>query len=806
MASKKISGGPAPEHGRPLMNDRVQGNLRAAFAVVLLALYGCGGGGGGGGGDNGGNAAPSANAGADQSAIEGDDVQVTGSGNDSDGSVASFSWTQTSGPAVTLAGANTATVSFATPTVMSDQSVVLQLNVTDNGGASDTDTVTIRVANDDPPEAVGGDDITVTEEETFSLDGSASSDDVEITVASWSPLNNTVPLTEIPGANQLQTQFVAPEVSQTTQIEFQLEISDRQGQTVEDRVIVTVRPNPPDIDRFLTFLNKDSPRYVESLDTGAAYYKAVDPNNQKTTLADWKTANGFDNGFDARAVYRNAADLGFGRGMFMRTNSNGNVAAYVENYPTLADAVAAVKAGNNNKIIATVCMEWSPPPGGGARYVKFYTFRADGKRVNPDETVFAPDLDGRGEKFQPGVCNICHGGQPKPLVGNDYPDNGNTDAQFLPWDVDSFEFSDDPEFTRAALEPQFKKLNQGALSTYPANGTAPSGTWDPATARELVEGWYGGTGLPSATFIGSFTPSGWLNTAQVPDAETIYHDVVARNCRACHVQRGTTLHSQIAFRSYDDFNAYRERIKTLVYDRGTMPDARLTFDNFWRKFQNKDSAAILAQHLGIDHTTRHPGRPVADPGPGRLAGLDPSVVQLNGSASLFASTYKWSFRDEPLNKPAGSGTVIFSDTSPNASLFVDLIGLYKLQLVVSDGENDSPPAPIDVLAFNGLTTPTFNDPGANGIANIINGSCGTLCHKAAGGTPGIPVRFDNLSTIYSEVRKYVNLEQPAASPILMKPSYTVPHGGGLVTGFDAPTQLNKYDTVLRWIMDGAKNN
>jgi hypothetical protein len=792
--------------------------LRAASALLLLILYGCGGGGGGGGGsDNNGNASPTASAGADQSVTEGDDdVQVTGTGNDSDGSIASFAWTQTSGPAVTLSGANTTTVSFATPTITSDQSVVLQLLVTDNDGASDTDTVTINVANDAPPQVVAGDDFTVTEEETFSLDGSASSDDVEITVASWSPLNNTVPLTEIPGANQLQTQFVAPEVSQITQIEFQLEISDRQGQTVEDRLVVTIEPNPPDINRFLTFLNKDSPKYVETQETGAAYYEAIDPDDQKTTLADWKAANGFNDGFDARAVYRNAADLGFGRGMFMRTNANGNVAAYVENYPTLADAVAAVKAGNNNKVIATVCMEWSPPPGGGARYVKFYTFRADGKRVNPDDSIFAPDLDLRGEKFQPGVCNICHGGQPKPLVGGKYPEKGNTDAQFLPWDVDSFEFSDDPEFTRAALEPQFKKLNQGALSTYPANNAAPEGTWDPRAARTLVEGWYGGPGMPSATFIDSFTPDGWKNVnAPVPDAEEVYHKVVARNCRACHVQRGTFFTGRaqsraIAFGSYDEFALYKERIKTLVYDRGTMPDARLTFDNFWRNFQGNDSAAILAQHLGIDHTTRHPGRPVADPGArARVAPMDTQSTLLDGTASLFATSFKWSFRDEPAN---GSTTgAIFSDTFSRATLFMDLPSVYKLQLVVSNELGDSPPMPVDITSFNGVSTPTFNDAGAFGIGNIIRKECGESCHQPVGGAnavAGIPVFFNGGLSLYNEVRKYVNLEQPANSPLLMKPRNEVPHGGGERDFFgpQEPLLTSKYDQVLRWILDGAQNN
>ncbi len=795
------------------MNERSNTILRPALIALVLALHGCGG--GGGGGSNGPNpqqptnVAPTAAAGVDQSVIEGDLVELSGSGDDTDGSISTFAWTQTAGLAVTLSDASSADPTFTAPTITSAQAVTLQLAVTDDDGGTDTDTVTINVADDVFPTAVAGDDFTVTEEGTISLDGRTSSDDVGIVIADWSQITGTVNLTESPGADSLQAQFQAPEVSQTTQIEFALEVSDRQGQTTIDRVVVTVEPNPPDINRFLTFLNKDSPKYVESEQTGTAYYEAIDPNDQKTTLADWKSANGFNNGFDARAVYRNAADLGFGRGMFMRTNANGDVAAYVENYPTLADAVAAVKAGNNNRIIATVAMEWSAhPTNGGARYVKFYTFRSDGSRVNPeDDSVFAPDLDGRGEKFQPGVCNICHGGQPKPLVSGEYPDDGNTDAQFLPWDVDSFEFSDDPEFTLAALEPEFKKLNQGALSTYP---TAPAaGTWDPTAARTLIHGWYGGPTMPEATFNGEFTPPGWEST---PEIEELYHDVVARNCRACHVQRGTNLTNgnAIAFGSYTDFDKYRERIKTLVYDRGTMPVARLTFDNFWRGFQGKQPAARLAAELGIDHTTRHPGRPVADPGPPvRLAPMTVSQsTLLDGTASLFATTYKWSFRDEPAN---GSNTgVIFSDTFSRATLFMDLPSVYKLQLVVSNELGDSPPVSVDITSFNGIATQTFNDLGASGIGNIIRADCGSTCHKpaGAGAVAGIPVFFDGGLSLYNEVRKYVNLEQPANSPLLMKPSAAVPHGGDQRPGYglQEPLLTSKYDQLLRWILEGAQNN
>ena len=56
------------------------------------------------------NVAPYANAGTDQSVIGGSTVTLDGSASaDTDGAVVSYAWTQTAGPAVTLATTNTAT-------------------------------------------------------------------------------------------------------------------------------------------------------------------------------------------------------------------------------------------------------------------------------------------------------------------------------------------------------------------------------------------------------------------------------------------------------------------------------------------------------------------------------------------------------------------------------------------------------------------------------------------------------------------------------------------------------------------------
>lgn len=91
--------------------------------------------------------APNASAGPAQSVSSGVTVTLNGSGSsDSDGSIASYSWTQTLGTAVTLSNASAAQPTFVAPAVVSATQLRFSLVVTDNDGASSAaSTVTITV-------------------------------------------------------------------------------------------------------------------------------------------------------------------------------------------------------------------------------------------------------------------------------------------------------------------------------------------------------------------------------------------------------------------------------------------------------------------------------------------------------------------------------------------------------------------------------------------------------------------------------------------------------------------------------------
>ena len=94
------------------------------------------------------NAPPVASAGQDQNVSEGSSVMLDASASyDPDGAISSYSWAQTGGPAVTLAGADTAWSSFTAPQVAADTQLTFELTVTDTGGAAATDAVGILVTD-----------------------------------------------------------------------------------------------------------------------------------------------------------------------------------------------------------------------------------------------------------------------------------------------------------------------------------------------------------------------------------------------------------------------------------------------------------------------------------------------------------------------------------------------------------------------------------------------------------------------------------------------------------------------------------
>ena len=135
------------------------------------------------------NVAPTANAGADQTiTLPATTVTLNGTGStDSDGTIKSYKWVQTSGP-VTVTFSSTTVASPALSKLTAAGTYVFTLTVTDDDGATATDQVTITVnAANVAPTANAGTDQTITlPTTTVTLNGTGSKDsDGSIKTYKW---------------------------------------------------------------------------------------------------------------------------------------------------------------------------------------------------------------------------------------------------------------------------------------------------------------------------------------------------------------------------------------------------------------------------------------------------------------------------------------------------------------------------------------------------------------------------------------------------------------------------------------------
>ena len=609
-------------------------------------------------------------------------------------------------------------------------------------------------------------------------------------------------------------------------------------------------PQPPATvtnapDKFLLFPNpQEQPDGSLQTDTVAyadAYYRAVDPSSQRDTLAKWKAANQWDTGTGTQVtvVFGDKRDLGYGRRMNVRQNPDGTLSFYVENYLIQAGPdylysplnLDAAIVRDTQWLVSVNAIEWSPGPNGGASFPKYFQFDPSGARR------MTVDLDNRGDKAMPGPCITCHGGRGDALTPPDASGKplfnlvqntashtrGDVAAKLHMFEPDAFDFSTTRAgFSRAEQEASIKAINRMILCSYPITGTpaAPEdqcrrpaipGEWTAPPAAVLKSA-YGGDGLPAATFNDTYVPDSWLQAGQA----TLYKEVIATSCRACHSMRGSGAQPDLDFTDVNKFAQYAPRVRVHVFERGNMPLAKIVYDAFWGSNRPTLLADFLAAHgetvkRGSDGKPVAPGFPVAVVGPDRV--VAPGATRLSGVNSQYTASYAWTV-------VSGTGASLADATTATPTFNATAPGTYVVQLVASNGSTQSDPVRQTIVV-----SPTLAPaPAAIRFADIKNvmqeGNRCTQCHSPEGTLPHPPVWYANVDRngdgavdatddawFYQEVRSRINFTDVEGSPLLRKPSGNH-HGGQLIPGFDTskppgdPARV-RYDLFANWILNGA---
>src|SRR5688572_19538664 len=275
--------------------------LPGMAGILALLLAACGGGGGGGSGNPQfpANNPPTANAGTNQTVSSGTVVILNGTASsDSDGTVASYAWTQTAGsPAVTLSNTTASQPTFSAPAVTAVTTFIFSLTVRDNAGASSaaaTVNVTVNPPPNTPPVANAGIAQTVAAGAVVTLNGTASSDpDGSIASYAWTQSAGTA--VTLSSTTASQPTFTAPAVTAATTLTFSLIVTDNAGaSSTASTVNITVNPagNVSGRVRFTRI-----PVSAAGLSYGApvlqpsrgVLVRAVDANTPTTVLASGST-------------------------------------------------------------------------------------------------------------------------------------------------------------------------------------------------------------------------------------------------------------------------------------------------------------------------------------------------------------------------------------------------------------------------------------------------------------------------------------------------------------------------------------
>lgn len=185
---------------------------------------------------------PVAQAGADQTVARGASVWLSGGFSYApSGGALGYAWSQVAGAAVTLSGASTPNASFVAPSVVT--SLRFRLTVTDSGGRSSSDEVTVSVG--DAPPVISS--LTVGPPAPITTDRLVASavvhdpDPSDVVSLSWEWRRNGAPL-----VGQTGPELPARVVTRGDRVEVKLGASDGQLETTATAT-VTIQDAPPSL-------------------------------------------------------------------------------------------------------------------------------------------------------------------------------------------------------------------------------------------------------------------------------------------------------------------------------------------------------------------------------------------------------------------------------------------------------------------------------------------------------------------------------------------------------------------------------
>jgi hypothetical protein len=275
----------------------------------------------------------------------------------------------------------------------------------------------------------------------------------------------------------------------------------------------------------------------------------------------------------------------------------------------------------------------------GEPFTRFLIFGPNG------DLLPSVNLDGNGEKFVPGTCVACHGGNnyfalangkfpdgtfraplPSVPIFGGFPETGeggpDLQSYFLPYDVGNFLFSSKHPNTLDNLQLPIFELNSNAFLVdgdiaFQNLRSVPNTVSD--AFDDLFDRWYHGDIVFDLNALPPSSPRGGGAPPYEDDTDKFYRNVVARSCRSCHVAmdganfetkdpvRTTVIQNLVCGQAAHKFPSGDPTASSYL-----MPNSQVTFDRFWLS----DRTNVPGQPNGIfnqpDALRKHGSLSVSD--------------------------------------------------------------------------------------------------------------------------------------------------------------------------------------------------
>jgi hypothetical protein len=334
---------------------------------------------------------------------------------------------------------------------------------------------------------------------------------------------------------------------------------------------------------------------VQSCDASGNPTGAISFEDWKRTVKIGKYATPGTTEYVANFV--NIADLNLTRNHHSISYGPNETAAYVcnSNPPPFAlvnqqsdiDNVVNLSV-NSKKLVACVAMDWGITTGvnNNQPFTRFLIFGPSG------QLLLSVNLDGRTEKYVPGTCVVCHGGD---HYAGKFPEDGtgsaNIGAHFLPYDEGNFRFSSVTGLRQVDQENAIYHLNQNVLATGPTQNEAA-----------LINGWYAHGQTEDQTYL----PTSYQGQPQ--STIDFYQKVHARSCRGCHIAMDDYQYNWDSLYNYIDPLPVCGLVSYEGWKYSSMPNSLVTLNRFWLSKGNTvglpDQPSIFASYPGYGSCTQ----------------------------------------------------------------------------------------------------------------------------------------------------------------------------------------------------------